>query len=200
MIERNLFSTEHEIFRAQVARIMEREVVSFHDQWEKDGQISRETWNKAGETGLLCPTVPQDYGGAGADFLYSVIEHVSAQPGQDSVSIPTSSRSTSSTTAVNPRSRLGCPRWCQGKRLALSRLRNLAREATFKAYGRRRFATATTLSSTAQRRSSRMVTMLTLSCWSRRPVLRTERRASHWFWLRAPVRAFVGDETLRRSV
>ena len=73
MIERNLFSTEHEIFRAQVARFMEREVVPFHDQWEKDGQISRETWNKAGETGLLCPTVPQDYGGAGADFLYSVI-------------------------------------------------------------------------------------------------------------------------------
>ena len=73
MIERNLFSTEHEIFRAQVARFMEREVVPFHDQWEKDGQISRETWNKAGDTGLLCPTVPQDYGGAGADFLYGVI-------------------------------------------------------------------------------------------------------------------------------
>ena len=73
MIERSLFSTEHEIFRAQVARFMEREVVPFHDQWEKDSQISRETWNKAGETGLLCPTVPQDYGGAGVDFLYSVI-------------------------------------------------------------------------------------------------------------------------------
>ena len=73
MIERKLFSAEHEIFRAQVARFMEREVVPFHDQWEKDGQISRETWNKAGETGLLCPTVPADYGGAGADFLFSAI-------------------------------------------------------------------------------------------------------------------------------
>ena len=73
MIERKLFSAEHEIFRAQVARFMEREVVPFHGQWEKDGQISRETWNKAGETGLLCPTVPADYGGAGADFLFSAI-------------------------------------------------------------------------------------------------------------------------------
>ena len=73
MIERNLFSADHEIFRSQVARFMEREVVPFHDQWEKDGQISRETWNKAGETGLLCPTVPENYGGAGADFLYSAI-------------------------------------------------------------------------------------------------------------------------------
>ena len=71
MIERNLFSTEHEIFRAQVARFMEREIAPFHEQWEKDGQINRETWNKAGETGLLYPTVPEDYGGA--DFLYSVI-------------------------------------------------------------------------------------------------------------------------------
>jgi alkylation response protein AidB-like acyl-CoA dehydrogenase len=73
MIDRRLFSAEHEIFRAQVARFMEREVVPFHDQWEKDGQISRETWNKAGEMGLLCPTVPEAYGGAGADFLYSTI-------------------------------------------------------------------------------------------------------------------------------
>lgn len=73
MIDRRLFSAEHEIFRTQVARFMEREVVPFHDQWEKDGQISRETWNKAGEMGLLCPTIPEAYGGAGADFLYSAI-------------------------------------------------------------------------------------------------------------------------------
>ena len=73
MIERRLFGADHEIFRAQVARFMEREIVPFHGQWEKDGQISRETWNKAGEMGLLCPTVPEAYGGAGADFLYSAI-------------------------------------------------------------------------------------------------------------------------------
>ncbi len=73
MIERKLFSAEHEIFRAQVARFMEREIVPFHDQWEKDGQIAREVWNKAGSAGLLCPTVPEEYGGAGADFLFSAI-------------------------------------------------------------------------------------------------------------------------------
>lgn len=73
MIDRKLFSAEHEIFRAQVARFMEREIVPFHEQWEKDGQIAREAWNKAGATGLLCPTVPEEYGGAGADFLFSAI-------------------------------------------------------------------------------------------------------------------------------
>ena len=66
MIERNLFSTEHEIFRAQAAQLMEREVIPFCDQWEKEGEISRETWNKAGKTGPLRPTLPEDYGSAGA--------------------------------------------------------------------------------------------------------------------------------------
>ncbi len=79
MIERNLFSTEHEIFRDSVRRFVEKEITPYHAQWESDGRVPREVWRKAGEAGLLCCTVPEEYGGAGADFLFStvVIEELS---------------------------------------------------------------------------------------------------------------------------
>ncbi|MEC9329202.1 MAG: acyl-CoA dehydrogenase family protein [Pseudomonadota bacterium] len=73
MFERELFSTGHEIFRETVHRFIEDEITPFHAQWEKDGQVSREVWRKAGAQGLLCATVPEEYGGSGADFLYSVV-------------------------------------------------------------------------------------------------------------------------------
>ena len=73
MIPRTLFSEEHEIFRASARRFVEREVEPHHAQWEKDGAVSRELWLKAGEAGLLCPSVPEEYGGAGGDFLMTVI-------------------------------------------------------------------------------------------------------------------------------
>ncbi|MDE2596620.1 MAG: acyl-CoA dehydrogenase family protein [Sphingomonadales bacterium] len=73
MIERNLFTPEHEMWRDTVRRFMEKEVVPFHDQWEKDGIVPRELWLKAGEAGLLCCTVPEEYGGLGLDYLFDVV-------------------------------------------------------------------------------------------------------------------------------
>lgn len=73
MIERNLFKEEHEIWRATVRRFMEKEVVPFHQEWEKVGQVPRELWLKAGEAGLLCCTVPEEYGGLGLDYLFDVV-------------------------------------------------------------------------------------------------------------------------------
>lgn len=70
---RTLFSTEHEQFRETVRRFLEAEMVSHHAQWEKDKIVPREIWRKAGEMGLLCPNVPEAYGGAGADWLYNVV-------------------------------------------------------------------------------------------------------------------------------
>ena len=52
MFPRTLFSEEHVIFRGSVAKFMEKEVVRYHDQWEKDGQVSRKVWLKAGEAGM----------------------------------------------------------------------------------------------------------------------------------------------------
>jgi len=68
-----LYKEEHEIFRASVRSFIEREVAPHHAQWEKDGQVSRELWRKAGAAGFLCTGVPAEYGGAGGDFLYAAI-------------------------------------------------------------------------------------------------------------------------------
>jgi acyl-CoA dehydrogenase len=73
MIERTLFREEHNIFRESVRRFVEREIVPFHAQWEKDGIVPRELWLKAGAEGLLCCTVPEHYGGLGLDYLFDVI-------------------------------------------------------------------------------------------------------------------------------
>ena len=58
MFERTLYDEEHEIFRETARRFVEKEIVPHHDQWEKDGQISRDAWRAAGEAGLLCATMP----------------------------------------------------------------------------------------------------------------------------------------------
>lgn len=72
-MQRTLFTEEHHLFRESARRFCEERVVPFHAQWEKDGQVSREVWREAGENGFLCCSVPEEYGGVGADFLFSVI-------------------------------------------------------------------------------------------------------------------------------
>ena len=70
----SFFEQEHEDFRRTVRAFLEKEVVPFHEQWERDGQVDREVWRKAGEQGLLCFDVEEEYGGAGiADFRYNMI-------------------------------------------------------------------------------------------------------------------------------
>lgn len=73
MIKRSLFSEEHEMFRDTVRKFIDREIRPYHHQWEKDGIVPRELWLKAGAAGLLCCTVPEEYGGLGLDYLFDVI-------------------------------------------------------------------------------------------------------------------------------
>jgi acyl-CoA dehydrogenase len=73
MIERTLFGEEHDQWRETVRRFIEKEIVPFHDQWEKDGVVPRDLWLKAGSQGMLCCTVPEEYGGLGLDYLFDVI-------------------------------------------------------------------------------------------------------------------------------
>ena len=73
MFQRDLFSADHEAFRDTVRRFIAREIAPFHDQWESDGVVPRELWRKAGAAGLLCCTVPERYGGAGAGYLFDVV-------------------------------------------------------------------------------------------------------------------------------
>ena len=72
-MQRDLFSSDHEIFRDSVRAFIETEMVPHHAQWEKDQRVPREVWLKAGAAGLLCCDIPEEYGGFGADWLYNVV-------------------------------------------------------------------------------------------------------------------------------
>lgn len=73
MTGRKIFSAEHEMFRETARRFFETEVVPDLDSWEENGRPPRDFWNRAGEHGLLGPTVPEEFGGPGGDYLYSAI-------------------------------------------------------------------------------------------------------------------------------
>ena len=67
------YAEEHRIFRDAFRRFMEKEIVPHVDQWEEDGIVPRWAWKKLGDNGFLSTSVPREYGGQGADFLYSAI-------------------------------------------------------------------------------------------------------------------------------
>ena len=71
---RAIFDQEHEAFREAVGTFLDKEVVPFHDQWERDGIVDREVWAKAGAQGLLGLQLDEAYGGGGTpDFRYNVV-------------------------------------------------------------------------------------------------------------------------------
>ena len=73
MLPRTLFSEEHESFRDSYRKFLDKEVVPHHAEWEETGYVDREVWLKAGKAGFLCPSMPEGYGGAGADRLFSMV-------------------------------------------------------------------------------------------------------------------------------
>jgi acyl-CoA dehydrogenase len=67
------YTEEHRIFRESARKFLEKEVTPHADEWEEAGIVPKDVWLKLGEQGFLCMDVPEEYGGMGADFLYSVI-------------------------------------------------------------------------------------------------------------------------------
>ncbi|MCC7426933.1 MAG: acyl-CoA dehydrogenase family protein [Alphaproteobacteria bacterium] len=87
---RSIYLPEHEAFRAQVRRFLAAELMPNIARWEEEGIIPRTLWQKAGAAGLLCPTVPTEYGGAGAEFRYlCIIDEELGYTGQNSFTIQT---------------------------------------------------------------------------------------------------------------
>jgi alkylation response protein AidB-like acyl-CoA dehydrogenase len=73
-MRRELFDEEHEAFRETVRTFLAKEVVPYHEQWERDGIVDRSAWRAAGRQGLLGLAAPEEFGGGGsADFRYSVV-------------------------------------------------------------------------------------------------------------------------------
>ena len=67
------YNEDHEAFRQTVRSFLAKEGVPHSEQWEKDRLVPKSFWQKAGEVGMLCPTVPEEYGGLGLDFGYNAI-------------------------------------------------------------------------------------------------------------------------------
>ena len=74
MIARTLYSPDHEAFRDSFRRFIDKEIAPFHADWEDQGYVDRAVWTKAGDNGVWCMSMPETYGGSGADRLYSVIQ------------------------------------------------------------------------------------------------------------------------------
>ncbi|MCB1405849.1 MAG: acyl-CoA dehydrogenase family protein [Rhodobacteraceae bacterium] len=70
---RRIYSQEHEQFREQVVKFIARDVAPYHADWERTGCVSRAVWERAGEIGLLCPTVAESDGGPELDILFSFV-------------------------------------------------------------------------------------------------------------------------------
>ncbi|UJR79719.1 acyl-CoA dehydrogenase family protein [Sandaracinus amylolyticus] len=72
-MDRTLFSEEHELFRKSFRKFLEKEVIPHQERWRASGIVDRDAWRKAGAEGFLCPWMEEQYGGAGGDFLHSVV-------------------------------------------------------------------------------------------------------------------------------
>jgi alkylation response protein AidB-like acyl-CoA dehydrogenase len=73
-MNRKIYTEEHLLFKETVENFMKKEAVPFSEKWEKAGIVDREIWTKAGEMGLLCMDMPEEYGGMGLkDFRYNAI-------------------------------------------------------------------------------------------------------------------------------
>ncbi|MBL0001948.1 MAG: acyl-CoA dehydrogenase family protein [Sphingomonadales bacterium] len=72
-LARTAYNEDHEAFRQTVRQFLLKEVAPNAAKWDDDGIVPKSLWPKAGELGLLCPTVPEEYGGLGLDFGYNAI-------------------------------------------------------------------------------------------------------------------------------
>ncbi|MBI4693952.1 MAG: acyl-CoA dehydrogenase family protein [Gammaproteobacteria bacterium] len=73
MIARTLFTPEHAQFRDAVRKFFARELVPNLARWDAQGMVDKAFWRRCGEQGLLCPDMPEEYGGAGLDFRANAI-------------------------------------------------------------------------------------------------------------------------------
>jgi len=73
VIKRTIFQKEHEQFRDAVRAFAQNEVLPHLLRWDEEGAVDRDVWRQCGELGMLCPAIPTEYGGAGADRLFSMI-------------------------------------------------------------------------------------------------------------------------------
>jgi acyl-CoA dehydrogenase len=74
LLERKIYaSEEHRMMQAMIQEFIASEVLDQLDKWEKNGMVGREIWKRAGDLGLLCMDMPEEYGGGGLDFTFNAL-------------------------------------------------------------------------------------------------------------------------------
>ena len=61
------------LLRNAVRRFFEREFVPLMPKWEQQGVVDRDAWLKAGDAGILCASIPEQYGGGGGNFKHEMV-------------------------------------------------------------------------------------------------------------------------------
>ncbi len=74
LLEREIYSSEeHKMTQKMIQDFIKNEIMDQTEEWDKNGMVSREIWERAGELGLLCIDMPEEYGGSGLDFSFSAL-------------------------------------------------------------------------------------------------------------------------------
>ena len=71
--DRRVYGPDETAFRDTVRKMFEKELLPNLDRFEEEGLVSRDFWRACGDAGMLCPGVPEEYGGLGLDFRYNAI-------------------------------------------------------------------------------------------------------------------------------
>lgn len=81
-------SDELDMLSDSCRRFFREECLPHYDRWEEQGHVDRDAWTKAGAAGLLAPSVPEAYGGAGGNFGHeAVITYEANRAGVDGFGI-----------------------------------------------------------------------------------------------------------------
>ncbi len=73
LARRTVYDEEHHIFRDSVTKFFQAEAAPYTEAWTKAGMVDRDFWYKLGDNGLLCPQMPEEYGGIASDYRVNCI-------------------------------------------------------------------------------------------------------------------------------